>query len=73
MAVTKKRHLLKAFTWRVVASFTTFILSWMLTGDPKIGLSIGVFDFLVKIGLYYAHERAWHKTKWGVEKCLSSK
>ena len=60
----QKRTIVKTLTWRVAASFTTFIIAWMLTGDLLIGVSIGSIEALAKIFLYYFHERIWNKISW---------
>lgn len=65
--VNKKRHILKALTWRLIASVTTFLIGWIATGDIRAGLSIGAFDFTIKLVLYYIHERIWYKSKYGIE------
>ena len=59
----KDRSLLKTITWRVVATTDTFLISWLLTGSLAIGGSIASLEILTKMGLYYAHEKAWFK--WG--------
>ena len=66
MAVQKKRHLAKAITWRIVGTTDTFVLAWVLTGDPKIGLTFSGLELISKTLLYYLHERAWYKTRWGL-------
>jgi uncharacterized membrane protein len=53
------RSAVKAFSWRVVGTLDTTIISFLQTGDFKISLKIGSTDFVSKIGLYYLHERAW--------------
>ena len=53
------RSAVKAFSWRVIGSLDTTIISFFQTGDFKISLKIGSTDFVSKIGLYYLHERAW--------------
>ena len=68
MTVKPKRHLAKALTWRVVASLTTFIIGWVVTGDLDFGMAIGAADVLIKIALYYFHERAWYHFQFGVVK-----
>lgn len=73
MAVEIKRHILKSITWRIVASVTTFIIAWLSTGNINAGLSIGLFDFFLKFILYFLHERAWYKTKYGIKQQDSSK
>jgi uncharacterized membrane protein len=37
----------------------------MVTGRVKIALSIGLLDSIVKLGIYYAHERAWNRVSFG--------
>jgi len=66
MSVERKRHVLKSITWRVVASVTTFLISWSATGNSSIGLSIGFLDFVIKLVLYYGHERIWYRSKYGI-------
>ena len=60
--LSRKRHLLKAISWRFFGSSTTFLLSWLVTGNMIIGLSISGIETFTKIVLYYLHERLWFKT-----------
>jgi len=57
-----KRHVAKAITWRVVGTIDTMILSWIITGNPIIGIKIGAIETLTKMVLYYFHERFWFNT-----------
>lgn len=61
----RRLHLLKTATWRVSASLTTFIISWIVTGQLTVGLTIGIVDAAVKTFLYYGHERAWFRYAQG--------
>ena len=61
-----KRHIAKAITWRVTATTTTTIITWLVTGSLKFGLTVGGFEAIAKIFLYYLHERAWHRVSFGV-------
>ncbi|MCC8358469.1 DUF2061 domain-containing protein [Salinimicrobium sediminilitoris] len=56
-----KRHIAKAITWRAVGTLDTILLSWFITGDPLLGLQIGLAEVLTKMLLYYLHERLWFK------------
>lgn len=67
-SIDKKRHVLKAITWRLIASVTTFLLGWGLTGDIHSGLKLGALDVVIKLILYYLHERVWYKSEFGVHK-----
>ena len=60
----QKRTIVKTLTWRVTASLTTFIIAWVLTGDLLIGATIGSTEAIVKIFLYYFHERIWNNISW---------
>lgn len=56
-----KRHLAKTITWRVVGTLDTILLSWLITGDPFLGLQIGLAEVITKMILYFFHERVWFK------------
>ncbi len=66
--IARKRHILKSITWRIIASITSFLLTWSITGNIDIGLSVGVADVVIKFILYYLHERVWYKSNYGVKK-----
>jgi uncharacterized membrane protein len=66
--VSYKRHLLKTISWRIVGTLDTILLSWLITGNIKIGLAIGGVEVVTKMGLYFIHERVWYKySKFGVK------
>ena len=56
-----KRAIVKTGTWRVIATCTTFLVSWFVTGSIAVGLGIASIEFWAKLVLYYLHERAWEK------------
>lgn len=53
------RSLLKAFSWRIVATTTTAIIAYIITGEIDTAVMIGSIEFFAKFFIYYAHERAW--------------
>lgn len=57
----RKRHILKAISYRIVQFFVTTCLGWILTGDFKFGIGLGVLEILFKTTIYYFHERFWFK------------
>lgn len=59
------RSLAKALSWRVIALAITTSVSYMLSESVAVALSIGVIDSAIKIGAYYAHERAWMNVSFG--------
>ncbi|MCK5441619.1 MAG: DUF2061 domain-containing protein [Maribacter sp.] len=56
---SRKRHIAKSITWRIVGTLDTFILSWIITGNPITGMKIGLAEVVTKMLLYYFHERLW--------------
>ena len=66
--VYKHRHILKSITWRAIASVTTFFVSWGITGSLEAGAGIMSVEAVLKMGLYYAHERAWYNWDFGIDK-----
>ena len=59
------RSLTKAISWRVLGTIDTFILSWLITGEAKIALTISGVEIITKLILYWAHERVWNRISWG--------
>jgi len=68
MEVSKKRHLLKAITWRLVGSFTSFVIAYVITGDMSMGIMVGGADTVIKFIIYYIHERLWYRSRFGIKK-----
>ncbi|MFD2551525.1 DUF2061 domain-containing protein [Bizionia sediminis] len=72
--ISYRRHLAKTITWRLVGTADTILLSWIITGNPFVGIQLGIAEVTTKSILYYIHERIWYKinlTSKGVK--LSSK
>lgn len=65
--IDKKRHIVKAITWRIVGSLDTMLIGWVVTGSFGVGATIGGIETLNKIVLYYLHERAWYRVNWGIK------
>ncbi len=68
------RSILKAISWRVIASSTTFIISYFVIkystnkSDAQIlqfATAITSVDVVAKLILYYFHERLWTNIYWG--------
>jgi uncharacterized membrane protein len=56
---THVRSLLKGLSWRLVASLTTFVIAYAITGSTRVAVEIGIVEAIAKIVFYYMHERAW--------------
>lgn len=61
-AVYRESHLrsiLKAVSWRVFATSTTFLIAYFVTGKVSFATSIAGVEFISKMVIYYVHERVW--------------
>ena len=58
------RSIVKAMSWRVIGTIDTMIISWFITGELTMALSIGSIEVVTKMMLYYGHERIWNLIKW---------
>ena len=63
---TRERVLAKTFAWRIIATLTGAAVAGLLTGVFETGLCFSVTDFVLKMFLYYFHERLWEAVDWGV-------
>ena len=57
--------MIKAFSWRFWATVTTMFLVYVFTGTIKIALAIGGLEIVLKMFIYFFHERAWDKIRFG--------
>lgn len=62
---TKSRSILKAISWRTWATVTTALLVFAFTGRFTLAVTIGLLEVLAKMGLYFLHERMWHRIGFG--------
>jgi len=66
--LSRKRHILKTITWRIVGTIDTILLGWLISGDYTIGLSVGGAELVTKMLLYYFHERVWYRLDFGIKR-----
>jgi len=59
------RSFAKSISWRAIATLTTMILVYVFTGKLALAAGIGIFEVVIKLMVYYAHERAWENINWG--------
>ena len=56
---SRLRSFLKALSWRMVATTTTILIAYFFTGNVHMAMKIGALEFILKILVYYWHERSW--------------
>lgn len=65
-AFNGKDHLLsflKGISWRIVGTVDTMIISYIVTGELTLAISIGMIEVFTKIVLFYFHDRLWERIK----------
>ncbi len=62
---SKCRSVVKTISWRTLATLTTAIIVYILTGELLLAISVGSIEVIAKIVLYFFHERTWNKIKFG--------
>ncbi len=65
---TNKRSIVKGISWRIVATTTTVIIIYVFFGRLDLAIVAGLIESVLKVGLYWGHERAWFKVCWGKKK-----
>ena len=67
MKETQVRSLVKAFTWRVTGTTSTFFISWCVTKDINIAGTVVGIHFVLNTIEYFIQERIWNSIKWGCQ------
>ncbi|MDN3668897.1 DUF2061 domain-containing protein [Echinicola jeungdonensis] len=55
------KSVIKSISWRLVGTIDTMVISYWVTGQVDMALSIGSIEVVSKMVLYYLHERVWEK------------
>ncbi len=63
---TRLRSIVKGVSWRIIATSDTFLVVVLITclfGECSFenALKIGGIEFILKLLIYYTHERIWQK------------
>ena len=67
--VSRKRHIAKTISYRVVSTGVGFMIMWLVSGSVKVGAAFGIAELVYKPIQYYIHERVWYKyIKYGLSK-----
>jgi adenylylsulfate kinase len=62
---TRRRSILKAVSWRTLATLTTAVIVYVFTGEFTLAITVGLLEVFAKMGLYFFHERLWQKCRYG--------
>jgi uncharacterized membrane protein len=59
------RSIAKAISYRFLGSISTALIFFVLSRDVALSVGAGLADSVVKIGLYFLHERVWNHINYG--------
>lgn len=59
------RSILKALSWRLLATVATILIVFFFTHKFILSLGVGTVEVVVKLALYYFHERIWSLVRFG--------
>jgi len=60
-----QRSLAKALSWRLIATVITSLLVFALTGRAEFAAKVGLADTVLKLLIYFGHERIWNRIPFG--------
>lgn len=60
-----RRSIVKSITWRVFSFLMTMGIIFAYTRNIRQAIGVGAGIDIVKLCLYYAHERLWNRLKYG--------
>ncbi len=63
-----KRSLIKTIVWRIIATTVTMLVSFMWLGEWTSAIALAITANVIKMLLYYLHERTWNRIDFGRKK-----
>ncbi|ADL13620.1 DUF2061 domain-containing protein [Acetohalobium arabaticum] len=58
-------NILKDITWRIIGSFITALITYIILQDVKVVSIIILIEVITKMIAYYFHERSWNRIQRG--------
>jgi uncharacterized membrane protein len=65
MKVTKARSFVKALSYRIWGTLSSVAVAYVITKNASLSVTIAFWETVVKVFIYYAHERGWNYIQWG--------
>lgn len=65
MKVTRSRSFAKALSYRIWGTLSSFAVAYVITKNATLSGAIAFWETVVKIFIYYVHERGWNMIQWG--------
>jgi adenylylsulfate kinase len=65
MGSTPERSFVKGICWEAISFLLTLLIVYLIYKNIIISLKITIILTIIKIPIYFIHERVWKKIKWG--------
>ena len=65
MKVTKARSFAKSLSYRIFGTLSSWAVVYVITGKGSLATLIAFWETVIKVVIYYYHERTWNKITWG--------
>jgi adenylylsulfate kinase len=65
MASTYQRSLMKGVLWELISFFIASFAVYLVYGNIGTSILFSLVLTLIKVPLFFIHERMWKKVKWG--------
>ena len=65
MKVTKTRSFTKSLSYRIFGTLSSFAVVYAITHKGSLSALIAFWETIVKVAIYYWHERIWDRIQWG--------
>ena len=59
-----KKSVAKAISWRLLGSMVIFTSVYVFTGEEALSIKLTMVDIILKLVLYYFHERVWMRFRF---------
>ena len=65
MGSTYERSFLKGFVWEFISFFIALCVAYLYYGNLGNSLIFALWLTVIKVPLFFIHERIWKQIKWG--------
>ena len=62
---TRTRSIIKSISWRILATLVTMSLVYIFFRRLDLAATVGGLEVVIKMLIYFIHERVWNKIKFG--------
>jgi adenylylsulfate kinase len=65
MASTLERSFLKGVVWEIISFFIVIVIVYIVYSNLKTSIIFSLVLTIIKIPLFFIHERVWKHISWG--------